>query len=367
MNQIDFDEVLALKPQNIDLNKYIKNFNIVLYGAGNSCRNFIGWLKSKGFSPIAICDSYRVGEKFGEYVISDFRDILKKHKNVKVIISAFRFYDEIRQLLLKYIDEKDILFTEKDINISYLIDHQARYKKFAEENKNKLEKVYHLLADDISKKTFINVLKGRITGNNNFFKDCYTENQYFAEDIIKLSDNECFVDGGAFTGDSIADFIKQSNNKFNKIHSFEPDKKNYLKLLETKAKYKNNDRIFTYNAGLYQCNKKIGFSDDMLAFSNRINENFNDINSIEVVAIDNIIDDRVTFIKMDIEGAELDALKGAKETILKNKPKLAICVYHKNEDLFEIPNYINSLGLDYKYYMRHHSNEGYYETVFYAI
>lgn len=363
MNQIDFDEVLALKPQNIDLNKYIKNFNIVLYGAGNSCRNFIGWLKSKGFSPIAICDSYRVGEKFGEYVISDFRDILKKHKNVKVIISAFRFYDEIRQLLLKYIDEKDILFTEKDINISYLIDHQARYKNFAEKNKNELEKVYQLFEDDKSKQTFISILKGRITGNNEFFRSCYTENQYFAEGVIKLGEEESFIDGGGFTGDSIAEFIKHSKNKFNKIYSFEPDKKNYRELLKS---YENDNRIVAYNAGLFYCNKKIGFTNDMASLSNTINENFNDINSIEVVAIDNIIDDRVTFIKMDIEGAELDALKGAKETILKNKPKLTICVYHKNEDIIEIPNFINGLGLGYKFYLRHHS-EGYYETVFYAI
>ena len=70
---------------------------------------------------------------------------------------------------------------------------------------------------------------------------------------------------------------------------------------------------------------------------------------------------------MDIEGEELNALKGAKEIICKYKPKLAICVYHKPEDLYEIPKYIMDFGLDYKYYLRHHMREGYTETVFYAI
>lgn len=363
MNQLDFDEVLALKPQNIDLNKYLKNFNIVLYGAGISCHNFIEWLKSKGFSPIAICDSYKVGEKFGEYVISDFCDILKKHKNIKVIISAFRCYNEIRRFLLKYIDEKDIIFSENEVNISYLPNHQEEYKKFAEENINELEKVYQIFEDDKSRQAFINILKGRITGNNEFFSSCYTENQYFAEGVIKLGEEESFIDGGGFTGDSIAEFIKHSENKFNKIYSFEPDRENYKKLLKS---YENDNRIIAYNAGLFYCNKKIGFTNDMENLSNTINENFNDINSIEAVAIDNIIDDRVTFIKMDVEGSELDALKGAKAIILKYKPKLAICVYHKNEDIIEIPNFINELGLGYKFYLRHHS-EGYYETVFYAV
>ena len=69
---------------------------------------------------------------------------------------------------------------------------------------------------------------------------------------------------------------------------------------------------------------------------------------------------------MDIEGAELDTLKGAQKTILKYRPKLAICVYHKPEDLLTIPSYILSLHKDYRLYLRNYMMPG-RETVLYAI
>ena len=89
---------------------------------------------------------------------------------------------------------------------------------------------------------------------------------------------------------------------------------------------------------------------------------------VPVVAIDRVVaeEDKVTFIKMDVEGAELESLKGAKETILRNKPKLAICIYHKPDDLIDIPLYINELVPEYKLYIRHHSNDR-GETALYAV
>ena len=88
---------------------------------------------------------------------------------------------------------------------------------------------------------------------------------------------------------------------------------------------------------------------------------------IDVTSIDNVLNgNAATFIKLDIEGCELEALKGAKNTIIKYHPKLAICVYHKPEDIFEIPKYILSLVPNYKLYIRHYSNVE-LETVLYAL
>ena len=95
----------------------------------------------------------------------------------------------------------------------------------------------------------------------------------------------------------------------------------------------------------------------------------NNYKVVKGISIDDFISDnqinKVDLIKMDIEGAELDALMGAKNTILKFKPKLAICVYHKQEDFDTIPRYIDSLNLNYKFYLKHHGiTRG--ETVLYC-
>lgn len=88
---------------------------------------------------------------------------------------------------------------------------------------------------------------------------------------------------------------------------------------------------------------------------------------IETIALDEFIqDERVTFIKMDIEGAELDALRGAVHIIKTQKPKLAISVYHRWDDIFTIPKLILEIRPDYKLYIRHYSLLA-NETVLYAL
>ena len=88
---------------------------------------------------------------------------------------------------------------------------------------------------------------------------------------------------------------------------------------------------------------------------------------IPVISIDSVeLCRNATFIKMDIEGSEMKALEGAKQTILCNKPKLTICIYHSDEDMVRIAEYIHSLVPEYKLYIRHHTSEK-NETVLYAV
>ena len=84
-------------------------------------------------------------------------------------------------------------------------------------------------------------------------------------------------------------------------------------------------------------------------------------------SIDNVLKERpATYIKLDVEGSELETLKGATNTIQKYRPKLAISLYHKPEDIVTLPLYIESLGMDYKYYMRHYQTR-WCETILYAF
>lgn len=87
---------------------------------------------------------------------------------------------------------------------------------------------------------------------------------------------------------------------------------------------------------------------------------------VPVIPLDEALGEDGAFIKMDIEGAEKEALEGAERTVIKYRPKLAISVYHKPEDIVEVPEIILSYGLDYQFYLRHYSLAA-FDTVLYAV
>lgn len=199
---------------------------------------------------------------------------------------------------------------------------------------------------------------------NDFSSKTLEDKQYF-EDFMKCSPGEVFVDGGALNLNTTMRFMKHCS-KFGvtgeKSIAFEPDIISFEKMKNSIQRH-NITNVEVVNAGLYSSNTTLRFN--LLGNgSSSINEN--GTSEIKVVTVDSHVKDKVTFIKMDIEGAELEALKGCRETIISHKPKLAICVYHKPEDIIEIPLYIKSLVPEYQLYMRHYSNS-INETVLYAV
>lgn len=224
------------------------------------------------------------------------------------------------------------------------------------------EYIVNQLEDELSVKSLIGYIKSRNTGDFSFCESYYDSNQYFPKNVINFTQNEIFVDCGVFDGETIKDFISK-NEDFKFVYGFEPDPMNYLKSVE-KLNYISNDKLKIFNIGSW--NKK-----DILRFnssSERISEiDPNGIEEILVDSIDNIINGTpVTFIKMDVEGAELNSLIGAYNIIKTHRPKLAICIYHKPEDIYEIINWIYSLELEYKFIIRLHTRFS-QELVLYCV
>ena len=189
------------------------------------------------------------------------------------------------------------------------------------------------------------------------------EYQYFdLNELWKIKyEKEIFVDGGAFNGNNTKTFldIVRSQQKKGFAFVWEPERLFIENVEKTLFNYKEEYKVIS--KGLWDGEGVLSFLEDSVA--SRINENGEE--TIPVDSIDRVIDKPVTFIKMDIEGAEYKALCGAKETIKKYRPRLAISVYHKNEDILEIPRLILELG-DYELYLRHYTlTEG--DTVLYAL
>jgi FkbM family methyltransferase len=184
---------------------------------------------------------------------------------------------------------------------------------------------------------------------------------YEPDGLLHYEKDEVYVDGGSFDGDSIRLFIDRVGGHFARVLAFEPDPRTFMRL---KANFVNDPRIESFNAGLYRCQAKLRFQDDA---SRGALISATGGHEVDVVALDDVLGrERVSYIKLNIEGAEIDALFGAARTIRRWAPKLAISAYHRPSDLWRIPDVIREIRSDYRLYLRQHDG-GVIETVLYAL
>ncbi|HYR44108.1 MAG TPA: FkbM family methyltransferase [Terriglobia bacterium] len=227
-------------------------------------------------------------------------------------------------------------------------------------NRSSYQTVYELLEDDLSKSIFRRLLSFRVTNDISHLTDfsLRDKEQYF-EDFLGLEpDGETFVDVGGFDAYTSRQFMKRCP-QYREVHLFEPELKNYE---VCRAALKDVPRVFCYNNGLSDKQEVLKFSSSGSA--SQINED-GDL-TIKVERLDSLDIERPTFIKMDIEGAEKQALAGGSRTIEKHHPRLAIAAYHRPGDFWKLPYQVRAIRDDYRIYMRHYA-ESLYETVLFFI
>lgn len=235
-------------------------------------------------------------------------------------------------------------------------------REFFSANAKRIETVKNMLADEESKIVFTKLIHMRqyydikdIPPYNHF-------DQYFSKDIISFTDDEVFLDCGAFNGYTSIDFIKRCPH-YSKIVLFEPQK-NILPILKKRMKRYQQVFIIPKDCADGEYTAQLSLAGESSTVTNTTD---NSTCEISLTSIDSCPEcNNATFIKMDIEGSEYDALNGAKKTIKKNKPKLAISIYHSDEDMLRLAEYIHELVPEYRLFIRAH-RPGIAETVLYAV
>ena len=329
--------------------------HVVLYGAGYCGHEALKLLQENDIHVMEICDDFRAGELLDGIVISDISDITIPFDTTIFITSGYD--DEMKKKL------SELGYMDKYMPIDF-----GRYDKFKEnkeyflDNAFALNTAYNLFSDDKSKEIFIRLINYRISRNLEFLEGiCENTVQYFpAEEWFEIDGG--YLDLGAFNGDTIQTYLNYINNKQSKIIAVEANERNYRHLCDNYGAY--ND-IECHNIAISNARKQLRF------FSDGSKNSFIDIEGniiLQADSVDNILNERtVGFIKMDIEGAEYEALLGMEKTLNYSTPAMAISVYHKVEDLYRIQLLIEKLCPDrYNYYLRHYSPTV-IETVLYAM
>lgn len=354
--------------------KKIKDYpSVIIFGAGESgvwvCKQLI----SNGIIPVCFCDNstHKWGININNISVMSFEQAICKYPNSAICVSSM-WFEEIYNQICKYdISLKDNIYnllntmaweTTNNKNKSNEVEFiKSHYKEFLD--------VYNLLNDEISKRTLGNILNYRLTRHMSYIAQIKSFKQaYLDTDIIDLNCNYLysgvFIDGGAFDGDTVDLFSKCLDSKhLVNVHCYEPDNDN-ANILSQKIKKNIWEpyNVILHKSALWSENTILRFSGNLL--SAHIVEN----NGIDILAqkLDDCIKDKVSYIKLDLEGAERKALQGAKQIIKRDKPILAICAYHLQDDLLVLPKLIKSFNQDYKLYLRHYMlSSG--DTVLYAI
>jgi len=232
-------------------------------------------------------------------------------------------------------------------------------------NFEKYQKTYGLLSDERSKRTMDLFLRAAVNGEfDNLWDNCYMKGAYF-NSIIENEDICNLVDCGACDGKELMQFTELYPH-YKKILAIEPDRTN-IEALKQNVSFNHIKNVEVVEKGVSNRSGCLSFSEGAGEASCICEDG---AITIPVVTLDELLEgyDDSTFIKMDIEGSEIPALEGAKEFISRTHPSLAICVYHKEDDLITIPQYIDSLVPNgtYDYYLGFHGNS-ISELVFYAL
>ena len=292
----------------------------------------------------------------------EIAEYIKNKSDIEIVISNLQKYLNTSE------DNYDILkeqYEKCEYNrITEPISYFEESIKDIKENWDKYIWLSQILEDDISKDVLEKMLCAKVTMDTNYIEEAYQPSMiYFSSEIWGELGNEVYIDCGAFDGDSILKFISICP-WYKKIYAFEaiPEIMDQCKK-ELKA-FEDDDIIYFQNA-VSESRKMLLFDAESMSGESHMSESGNI--RVEAIPLDALKDEKVTFIKMDIEGAELEAIAGAKEIIKMYTPKLAICIYHKAGDFWKIPSEILKINKNYQFKMRQHDYEVYSETVLYCI
>lgn len=332
---------------------------IFIYGMGDGALKIMSVFKQNGItlSGIFASDDFVRGHSFEGYHVHRLSEIEEMIEDFVVVLAFAAGYQEIVDKIQDIASRHTLYVPDVPVVGRGLFTYE-----FCVENADKIQAVYDSLADDYSRKVYANIINFKISGKIEYLSAVTTPKSEIYSKIIKPASNEVYVDLGAYNGDTIRELMEYTHGRYSSVYAFEPDKKNFKKL----AKFISGmNHIYAYNAAAWCQDSQLPFSSKAGRQSSISAESDN---MIDARSVDSVLSGKpASIIKMDVEGFEREAIWGSALTIAHYKPKLMISLYHRNEDIFELPLLIKSLNPAYRLYVRHQLYIPAWETNLYAI
>jgi FkbM family methyltransferase len=337
-----------------------------LYGAGQLGRKVLANLRAAGVEPVAFADDTQA--KQGQIV--DGLPVMLPQQAALRFGGRLVFVVTILNPLLNFLTARRRLQELTGARVISFLHLAWRYPESFlpycqfESPLNVLKKApdirrgFQLFADEESRQQFVAHLRFRLQLDYEALPACEPDN-YFPHGVLPLlPPNVVFVDCGAYDGDSLRAFLAHQQGRFDRIYAFEPDARNCERLRSYVASLgADAERIHVLNAGTGQRREKLRFES-----AGNMSSSFSAAGDVEVevLPIDEVVqvNGAPVYLKFDVEGAEWEALKGCRRLLERARPFMAISVYHRPDDLWQLPLYVESLGLDYYSFLRTQGEDG---------
>ena len=326
---------------------------LVIYGTGDGADKIINELENRSLGSLisgifASPGFVREGRVFRGFKVESFEDISERIKDFIILVAFGSSLPDV--LSYVYSLEKKCELYAPDVPVC---GGPVFDMEFVKQNEDRLQKVWSITADDASRSCFRNIVNYKLSGRLEYLRGCEVTPGEADSLLGPFEENSSFIDLGAYRGDTLERFLGMFP-ALTSATAVEPERHSFRKLCECKDRLEDslNVKITCVNAVISDsCGTAL--ITESRGRGTRAASGAEG-RGIDKVNVDSFEDSKnAGFIKFDVEGSELAALEGAKDTIGKQKPQMKIACYHKSEDLFTIPEKVFEIRNDYRLFLRH--------------
>ncbi|MBE6596974.1 MAG: FkbM family methyltransferase [Ruminococcaceae bacterium] len=321
---------------------------IVMYGMGNGADKILAVCEAKGIevADFFASDGFVRGHLFHGKRVLSYSEAKERYgaENMIVLLSFASSLDDVIENILRIASECELYAPDVPVFGNTLFSME-----FYNKNAEKFNNVYEMLEDNESKNIFENVVNYKLTGRIDFLEETLSSKEEVYGALLSSENIRSYADLGAYNGDTVRE-LSEYAPQLERVLALEPDRRNFKKL----SLYAEGESRFSVRAE----NLAAWSRAETLLFDGGGNRNSNvsaGKKTVEVsaAALDDLLaGESVDYIKYDVEGSEREAIEGSARTIRELSPKLLVSVYHRSEDLFELPLKLREMNEKYRFYLR---------------